>query len=82
MVICVLLIQYRGRGGMSSSVMAGCATGGVLGLRGGTDCFVRSFLIFYRNVCMYCSNLCDLVVNTSYSYILHLYCNCSSCVYL
>ena len=26
--------QYRGKGGMSSSVMAGCATGGVLGLRG------------------------------------------------
>ncbi len=30
----VPIVQYRGRGGMSSSVMAGCATGGVLGLRG------------------------------------------------
>ena len=27
-------LQYRGKGGLSTSVMAGCATGGVLGLRG------------------------------------------------
>ncbi len=28
------LLQYRGESGMSTSVMAGCAVGGVIGLRG------------------------------------------------
>ena len=30
----VLCVQYRGKSGLGTSTMAGCATGGVIGLRG------------------------------------------------
>jgi import inner membrane translocase subunit TIM22 len=29
--------KYRGKGGMSNSIMSGCITGGVLGLRAGVQ---------------------------------------------
>lgn len=36
-ITCVFsLFKYRGQGGMSNSIMSGCITGGVLGLRGKT----------------------------------------------
>ena len=34
MSLCIACAQYRGRSGLGTSTMAGCATGGVIGLRG------------------------------------------------